>query len=257
MLMKKGIKGKLRRRNNIGEGFMQKLMSYIRCAMQRYNMVDEGDRVAVGLSGGKDSVAMLVALAKMRDFYPKRFDLVAISLDPCFDNVENDYSKILELCDLIDVELVIKRTHLWDTIFNQRNEKNPCSLCARMRRGALHNISKEMGCNKVALGHHMDDVAETFMMNLLNGGSIGSFGPVAYLSRKDITLIRPMIFARGIDCARAAHKNNLPIVESRCPVDGKTEREKTKLLLNSMEKKHGNVRNMILSAMQKGEISGY
>lgn len=236
---------------------MQKLMSYMRCAMERYNMIDDGDRVAVGLSGGKDSVSMLAALARIQKFYPKSFELVAITLDPHFNGVQGDYSLLLELCKNLEVEFILKRTRLWDVIFEERNEKNPCSLCARMRRGALHNASIAAGCNKIALGHHMDDVAETFMMNLLNGGSIGSFSPITYLSRKDLHLIRPMIFAREKDCVRVAKKCDLPVVKSKCPVDGTTERQEVKILLNSLDKKYGDTRAKILGAMQRGNLSGY
>jgi tRNA(Ile)-lysidine synthase TilS/MesJ len=236
---------------------MQKLMSYMRRAMENYNMIEDGDRVAVGLSGGKDSVSMLAALAQMRKFYPKTYELVAITLDPHFNGEEGDYSLLEELCERLEVDYILKRTWLWDVVFEERQEKNPCSLCARMRRGALHNASIDAGCNKIALGHHLDDVAETFLMNLLNGGSIGSFSPVTYLSRKDLYLIRPMIFARERDCARVVKSCGLPVVKSKCPVDGTTERQEIKALLNSLEKKYGDTREKILGAMQRGNISGY
>ncbi len=236
---------------------MQKLMSYMRSAMEQYDMIEEGDRVAVGLSGGKDSVAMLAALAKLRSFYPKKFDLVALTIDMQFNNEPGDYSRLRELCDLLDVKYVVKTTELYKIIFEVRQESNPCSLCARMRRGAIHDLAKSEGCNRLALGHHMDDVAETFMMNLLNGGHIGCFSPVTYLSRKDLYLIRPMIFARESDCARVVRRNELPVVKSQCPADGVTERQEMKLLLTSFEKKYGSIRNKILGAMQRGSISGF
>lgn len=236
---------------------MQKLMSHMRSAMQRYNMISDGDRVAVGLSGGKDSVAMLAALARMRDYYLAHFELVAISLDPCFGGVENDYSELEKLCEGYGIPYIIKRTELGTIIFETRHEDNPCSLCARMRRGALHDAAKAAGCNKIALGHHLDDAAETFMMNLLNGGRAECFSPVTYLSRKDLTMIRPMIFARESDCARVVRANSLPVVKSRCPADGATERQAMKEMLSSLEKKYGNVREKILGAMQRGNINGF
>ncbi|MCR4614701.1 MAG: tRNA 2-thiocytidine biosynthesis TtcA family protein [Clostridiales bacterium] len=236
---------------------MQKLMSYMRSAMEQYDMIEDGDRVAVGLSGGKDSVAMLAALAKLRSFYPKKFELVALTIDMCFDNERGDYSQLQQLCDSLDVKYVVKPTELYKIIFEVRQESNPCSLCARMRRGAIHDLAKSEGCNRLALGHHMDDVAETFMMNLLNGGHIGCFSPVTYLSRKDLYLIRPMIFARESDCARVVRRNGLPVVKSQCPADGTTERQEMKLLLTSFEKKYGSIRNKILGAMQRGNISGF
>lgn len=236
---------------------MQKLLSYMRSACQQYDMIKDGDRIAVGVSGGKDSMALLAAMANLRIFYPAKFELVAITLDPRFGGEDADYSEIGELCKKLDVEYIIKRTQLAEVIFDIRKESNPCSLCARMRRGALHDAAKAAGCNKIALGHHLDDVAETFIMNLLNGGTLDCFMPVTYLSRKDIYMIRPMIFARESDCARVARKENLPVVKSKCPADGTTERQEVKEFLNSLEKKYGNVREKILGAMQRKEINGY
>jgi len=236
---------------------MQKLMSYMRSAMEQYNMIQEGDKVAVGVSGGKDSLALLTALARMRSFYPYKYSLVAISMDPCFNSQKTDYSEIETLCEKLNVPYIIRRTEIGRIIFETRNEKNPCSLCARMRRGVLHDEAKAAGCNKLALGHHMDDAAETFLMNLLNGGHIGCFSPVTYLSRKDITVIRPMIFARESDAVRVARREGLPVIKSRCPVDGTTERQEVKLLLTSLEHKYGDVRSKILGAMQRGNIDGF
>ena len=220
-------------------------------------MIEQGDKIAVGISGGKDSLSLLVSLKRMQSFYPKHYELVAITIDPCFNNKEGDYSEIEALCENIGVEYIIKRTSLYSLIFEVRKEKNPCSLCAKMRRGALHNAAKEAGCNKVALGHHMDDVAETFIMNLFNGATLDCFMPVTYLSNKDITVIRPMIYARESDCLRVARKENLPVFTSLCPADGKTEREEVKEMLNSLEKKYGSVREKILSAMEKKGVNGY
>ena len=236
---------------------MQKLLSYMRSACQQYEMIKEGDRIAVGVSGGKDSMALLAAMANLRIFYPEKFELVAITLDPRFGGEDADYSEIEALCKKLDVEYIIKRTQLAEVIFDIRKESNPCSLCARMRRGALHDAAKAAGCNKIALGHHLDDVAETFIMNLFNGGTLDCFMPVTYLSRKDIYMIRPMIFARESDCARVARKENLPVVKSKCPADGTTERQEVKEFLSSLEKKYGNVREKILGAMQRKEINGY
>lgn len=236
---------------------MQKLLSYMRSACQQYEMIKDDDRIAVGVSGGKDSVALLAAMADLKRFYPAKFDLVAITLDPRFGGEDGDYSSIEEFCRKIGVEYHIKRTQLAEVIFDIRKESNPCSLCARMRRGALHDAAKDFGCNKIALGHHLDDVAETFIMNLFNGGTLDCFMPVTYLSRKDIYMIRPMIFARESDCARVVRKGELPTVKSRCPADGTTERQEVKEFLNSLEKKYGNVREKILGAMQRKGVNGY
>ncbi len=236
---------------------MQKLLSYMRSACQQYEMIKEGDRIAVGVSGGKDSMALLAAMADLRLFYPEKFELVAITLDPRFGGEDADYSAIEDFCRERNIEYIIKRTQLAEVIFDIRKESNPCSLCARMRRGALHDAAKAAGCNKIALGHHLDDVAETFIMNLFNGGTLDCFMPVTYLSRKDIYMIRPMIFARESDCARVVRKGGLPIVKSKCPADGTTERQEVKEFLNSLEKKYGNVREKILGAMQRKGVNGY
>ncbi len=236
---------------------MQKLLSHMRAACQQYEMIKEGDRIAIGVSGGKDSMALLAGMANLRRFYPEKFEIVAITLDPRFGGVDGDFSQIEKLCAELDVEYVIKRTQLAEVIFDIRKESNPCSLCARMRRGALHDAAKEHGCNKIALGHHLDDVAETFVMNLFNGGTLDCFMPVTYLSRKDIYMIRPMIFARESDCARVVRKENLPTVKSNCPADGTTERQEVKEMLSALEKKYGDVRSKILGAMQRKEINGY
>lgn len=236
---------------------MQKLLSRMRAACDDYNMIKSGDRIAVGLSGGKDSTALLAGLARMRDFYPEKFELVALTLDMRFNNEDTDYSELEKLCESLDVPYIIKRTQLAEVIFDIRKESNPCSLCARMRRGALHDAAKEAGCNKIALGHHLDDLAETFMMNLLNGGTLDCFCPVTYLSRKDITMIRPMIYARESDCARAVRKLELPVVKSKCPNDGVSERQSMKEFLSSLEPKYGDVRSKILGALQRKEINGY
>ena len=236
---------------------MQILMSRMRAAMERYDMVQPGDRIAVGVSGGKDSLALLKGLAELRRFYPVPYELVAITADPGFFNKQTDYSAIQELCDAWGIEYIVRRTELYKVIFETRTESNPCSLCARMRRGILHDMAKAAGCNKLALGHHMDDAAETFMMNLLSGGTIGSFRPVTYLSRKDLTVIRPMIFATEKEVASAARRENLPIVKSPCPMDKTSERQKVKDLLRELEKDYPNLRGKITGAMQRGGISGW
>ena len=236
---------------------MQMLMSRMRAAMERYDMIAPGDRVAVGVSGGKDSLALLKGLAELRRFYPAPFEVVALTADPGFFGKEADYSAVQALCDELGVEYIIRRTELYHVIFETRKESNPCSLCARMRRGMLHDMTKAAGCDKLALGHHMDDAAETFMMNLLSGGTIGSFRPVTYLSRKDLTVIRPMIFATEKEVASAARRENLPVVKSPCPMDKTSERQKVKELIAALEKDYPNLQGKITGAMQRGNISGW
>lgn len=236
---------------------MQKLMSRMRAAMEKYDMIQDGDRIAVGLSGGKDSVALLAALAEMRRFYPASFELVAVTVDMRFDGVDTDYSVFEEFCKKIDVPYVIKRTELADIIFNIRKESNPCSLCAKMRRGILHDIALENGCNKVALGHHMDDAVETFFMNLLKGGNISSFFPVTYMSRKNLYIIRPMVLASESLVAGAVKHFDLPVEKSKCPMDKTSEREKTKDLVKMLNKGYPQLREKVIGAMQRRGIDNW
>lgn len=236
---------------------MQILMSRMRAAMEKYNMIEDGDRIAVGVSGGKDSLALLYALSEMRRFYPKKYEIVAITADMSFFGEKTDFSEITALCEKLEVPHIIKETELYHIIFETRKEKNPCSLCARMRRGILHDVTKEQGCNKLALGHHMDDAAETFMMNLLSGGRIESFRPVTYLSRKNITMIRPMIFATEKEVLSASRKMSLPTVESPCPEDKTSNRNEMKELLKELEKTYPSLKEKIIGGMQKSDISGW
>ncbi len=236
---------------------MKKLLSLTRAAIDKYNMIEEGDKIAVGVSGGKDSVALLYVLARIRSFYSKHFDLVAVILDYQFNGESQDFEVLQTLCDNLNVPLVIRKTNLWEVIFEIRKEKNPCSLCAKMRRGILHDVAKEQGCNKVALGHHADDAAETFMMNLLNGGNIGCFSPVSYLSNKDLYQIRPLVFAFEADVERAVKRENLPVVKSKCPADKNTNREEMKQFLAELEKTYPGARKKILGAMERGHVSAW
>ncbi|MBR0540982.1 MAG: tRNA lysidine(34) synthetase TilS [Clostridia bacterium] len=236
---------------------MKKLLSLTRAAVDKYNMIDEGDKIAVGVSGGKDSVALLYTLAKLRDFYPKKFEVIAITLDYQFNGEKGNFEAIKELCKKLNVEYIIKPTNLWRVIFEERKESNPCSLCAKMRRGLLHDTAKEAGCNKVALGHHLDDAAQTFMMNLLDGGRIDCFSPVSYLSRKDLYLIRPMVLVYEKDIANTVKRLNLPVVKSKCPADKTTERENVRQLIAELEKDYPHLRQKIIGAMQTDGVSGW
>lgn len=236
---------------------MKKLLSLTRAAVDKYNMIEAGDKIAVGVSGGKDSLALLYALAKLRGFYPKPFSLVAITLDYQFNGIAEDYTAIEALCKKLQVEYIVRRTNLWEVIFKTRKEKNPCSLCAKMRRGLLHDTAVANGCNKVALGHHLDDAAETFLMNLLNGGKIGCFSPVSYLSNKKLYLIRPLIFAYEKDVAAAARRANLPVVKSRCPMDKVSNRQNMKELLKALEKDNPAVRKKIVGALERSHIDNW
>jgi tRNA(Ile)-lysidine synthase TilS/MesJ len=230
----------------------------MRKAIIDYNMISPGERIAVGVSGGKDSVALLVGLCRLREFIGIDYEVTAITIDPVFDGKETDYSAVTALCESHGVKHVIRRSELGDIIFVQREEKNPCSLCARMRRGMLHDMTKELGCNKLALGHNYDDAVETFVMNLFHEGRVGCFQPVTYLSRKDLTMVRPLIFATEKDILSAVRRSELPIVKSACPVDGVTARQETKLWLAGMEKTgYPGLTKRIFGAIQRGHISGW
>ena len=226
---------------------MQKLIGKMRAAIERYHMISENDKIAVGISGGKDSLVLLCALAELKRYYPVSFELVGLTIDPCFHGVKTDYSKIEELCHRLEVPYRIKRTRLADIVFEERKEKNPCSLCAKMRRGILHNMAKEYGCTKIALGHHFDDAVETFFMNLFQCGTIGCFSAVSYLSRKDLYLIRPMIFCEEKEVAFVSTKYRLPVEKSSCPVDGKTERQRTKELIVRLEREYPHLRKKVFT----------
>ena len=234
---------------------MKRVLSHVRRAVDDYSMINEGDKIAVGVSAGKDSLTLLCALAELRRFYPKKFELIAITVDMGFEGT--DFSPIKALCDELDVEYHIIETQISKVIFDVRKEKNPCSLCAKMRRGALYSGARELGCTSVALGHHFDDVVETFMLNLFYEGRIGCFQPVTYLTKTEITLIRPMVYMPEKDVRYFAGKNDLPVVKSSCPADGNTEREEMKQLLRTLEKENKGLRYKIFGAIQRGEIDGF
>ncbi|MBR5139606.1 MAG: tRNA 2-thiocytidine(32) synthetase TtcA, partial [Clostridia bacterium] len=231
---------------------MKRMLSFVRRAVDDYAMIEDGDRIAVGVSGGKDSLALLATLAAMRRFYPKKYELVAISINMGFEGA--DFSRIKEFCDSLDVEYKVVDTDIAKIIFDVRKEPNPCSLCAKMRRGSLHLAATEAGCNKVALGHHYNDAVETFMMNLFFEGRLGCFSPVTYLSNRKINLIRPMIYAQEKDVAYFARRQNLPVQKSLCPEDHATERENMKNFLASLEKENKGVKHRIFGAMCKAGI---
>jgi len=234
---------------------MKRLLSFVRRAVDDYAMIDEGDKIAVGISGGKDSLTLLEVLAEMRRFYPKKYDVVAITVDMGFEG--SDFSQIQELCKRIKVEYRVVKTEIAKIIFDIRKEKSPCSLCAKMRRGSLHAAAVEAGCNKVALGHHYDDAIETFMMNMIFEGRLGCFSPKTYLSNRQITLIRPLIYAQEKDVLYYTRRRPLPIMVSPCPEDHATERENIKNLLTSLEKQYKGVKHRIFNAMTRAQIDGF
>lgn len=217
-----------------------------------YNMIEDGDKIAIGLSGGKDSMTLLYLLTALQKKLKTKFEIVPISLTLGFDGM--DLSEMKEFVERLGHTLYIQETNISEVVFDIRKEKNPCSLCANMRRGSLYSVAKELGCNKVALGHHLDDGMETFFMNLLFNGKIGSFQPVTYLTRSDITLIRPMIVIEEKQIIQFVKAKNIPIVFNPCPADKKTKREETKQLIETLSEQYPDIRNKFFRAMRNVKL---
>jgi tRNA(Ile)-lysidine synthase TilS/MesJ len=217
-------------------------------------MITDGDRIAVGVSGGKDSLLTLWALAELRRFYPNPFEVVAITLDM---GNNPDLSQVKSLCETLNVPYSIIPTNIFEVVFDVRKETHPCSLCAKMRRGALHGAAVERGCRKVALGHHLDDTVETFMLSLFFEGRISCFRPVTYLDRKDVTLLRPLLYVEEAHVRKAVSKLALPIVENPCPANGYTKRQEIKELLISLEETYPDLRRKIFGAMKRYPLIGW
>lgn len=210
---------------------MKKILSKLRRAVSEYHMIQDGDKVCVGVSGGKDSMLLLKALAQYRIFSPEKFELYAVCVDI---GLGCDYKILEEFCRQIDVPLLIKKTQIAQIVFDERKEKNPCSLCANLKRGALHNAALELGCKKIALGHHADDLMETFLLGLLYEGRMHTFNVYSHLDRKDVTIIRPFIYLYEREIVYSANKNNIPVIKSNCPADGNTKREEMKNLVKTL-----------------------
>ena len=227
---------------------MKKVLGCIRRACEDFHLIEDGDIVAVGVSGGKDSLLLLYALSLYRKFAPQRFELKGLTLTMGLEPF--DTSKVAALCEKLGVEYIVRPTEIGRIIFEERHEKNPCSLCAKMRRGALNDLAKECGCNKVALGHHRDDALETLLLCLLHEGRIHTFHPKSYLSKADLTVIRPMVYLPEKHIIHVVREMQLPIIPSPCPANGATEREEMKYLLDSLCKLYPNAREMMLSALQ-------
>ena len=229
----------------------QKMLSFLRKGITEYNLISDGDKIAVGVSGGKDSVALLKLLAEYRRFSPERFNLVAITVDLAFPNTSTDFSPISELCRELNVPYYVEKTQIGEIVFDVRKETNPCSLCSKMRKGALNDLAKKLGCNKVALGHHADDLIDTFFLSLLYEGRLSTFAPKSYLDKADLTLIRPMIMIK--ECDITSYSKTLPIVKSPCPVNKLTKREYVKDVIKEIAKEVPNVRDMAYVAITKPE----
>ncbi|HIV85725.1 MAG TPA: tRNA 2-thiocytidine(32) synthetase TtcA [Candidatus Monoglobus merdigallinarum] len=229
---------------------MRKILSRLRRAVDDYNMIEEGDRIAVGVSGGKDSLTLLCALSELRRFYPKCFELVGVSIDMGFDGT--DFSEVAALCQRLGVEYIVEKTDIAEVVFDIRQEKNPCSLCAKMRRGGVNDLAVKNGCGKVALGHHNEDVIETFFLSLFYEGRLSCFSPVTYLSRRDIHVIRPMIYVPEGDIKGFAKRSALPVVLSNCPMDGKSKRRDMRGFIDERRREDKFFKTKMMHAIQTG-----
>ena len=234
---------------------MQRILCYIRKAVDDFNMIEDGDKIAVGLSGGKDSIALLMGLKNLQRFYDKKFEVIAISINPGFEFFNSDFLK--KTCDNIGVQYIEEESHIKEIVFDIRNEKNPCSLCANLRRGILNSTAIREGCNKIALGHNEDDVLETFFLNLLYGGNINTFAPKSYMDRSEITLIRPLIYAPEKSIKTFISKNNIEVMPKCCPMDGVSKREDMKKLIWEFQKEIPNVKANIYGAIKRSKIKGW
>lgn len=236
---------------------MQKMLGHMRKAIQEYNMISDGDRIAVGVSGGKDSLVMLAGLKLLQKFIGIKYEVTALSIDPMFGGKSSDYSGIEKFCSSYDIPFTAVPTHIAEVVFDIRKEPNPCSLCSRMRRGALLNSTRDLGCSKLALGHNRDDVVETFFMNLFNEGRIDCFSPVSYMAHHDITVIRPLIMAPEREVSGTARRLGMPVMKSSCPVDGHTNRETMRQFIIEKELSDRRFSDKIFGALQRADISGF
>lgn len=222
---------------------LQQVLSQVRRAADDYEMIQDGDKIAVGISGGKDSLTLLYALSALRRFYPHPFELHAVTVDLGFENL--NLGKIEALCKELDVPYTIVPTQIASIVFDQRKEKNPCALCAKMRKGALNEAIRGAGCNKIAYAHHKDDVVETLMLSLIYEGRFHTFAPVTFLDRMNLTVIRPLVYMKEADVIGFVHKHDVPVVKSPCPADGHTRREYVKQLLRELNLENPGVKDRI------------
>ena len=234
---------------------LQRLLSYVRKAVDDYHLIDDGDKIAVGISGGKDSLTLLYALNSLKRFYPNKFEIYAVTVDLGFGNL--DLEPIRSLCDFLKVQYTIIGTDIAKIVFDDRKETNPCSLCAKMRKGALNEKIKEMGCNKVAYAHHKDDVVETMLLSLIYEGRFHTFAPKTYLDRMDLTVIRPLLYVKEADVIGFTNKMKLPVCKSPCPADGNTKREYVKQLLKSFEHETPGTRERMFTAIVNSGMKGW
>lgn len=234
---------------------IKQVLSLVRQAIDDYQMIEANDCIAVGISGGKDSLTLLVALASLRSFYPIPFEIKAITIDLGFEN--QNFDEIINLCNELKVEYKIEKTQISQIVFDERKEENPCSLCSKLRKGTLNEVIKDMGCNKVAYAHHKDDVVETMLLSLIYEGRFHTFSPVTHLDKTQVTIIRPLIYMNEYDVIGFTRRENLPVIKSPCPADGHTKREDMHNMLKELERNSRGTRNRMFTAIKSSQISGW
>ena len=234
---------------------LQRLLSLTRQAVDDYALIDSGDKIAVGISGGKDSLTLLYALHGLKRIYPKEFELSAITVDLGFENF--DLSPVRSLCSELSVPFTVVPTDIGKILFETRKESNPCALCAKMRKGALNETAKQMGCNKIAYAHHRDDLIETMLLSLIYEGRFYAFSPKTFLDRTELTVIRPMIYVSEADVIGFKNRFSLPVCKNPCPVDGKTKREYVKQLTKQLNLQAPGVKERLFHAITEGNIEGW
>ncbi len=234
---------------------IQKILGHMRKAIEEFNMINNNDKIAVAVSGGKDSITMLMGLHSLQRFFPKNFEIIAVTINPGFDFFDTSF--IQNYCNELNIKYIEEKSHIKEIVFDIRKEKNPCSLCANLRRGILNSVAIREDCNKIALGHNEDDVLETFIMNLFYAGNIGTFSPISYMDRSKITLIRPLIYTPEKEIKSFIKKNNLMLMPKLCPMDGFSNRENIKNLIKNMEIDIPHVKSNLYGAIKRGNISGW
>ena len=234
---------------------MKKIIGNIRKALREYNMIEHGDKIAVGVSGGKDSLTLLMALKNLQMYYDKTFDFIAVSINPNFDFF--DINLIENFCNSLSIPLIIENSHSKEIVFDIRKEKNPCSLCANLRRGILNSIAIRENCNKIALGHNEDDVIETFILSLFYNGNVHTFAPKSYMDRSKITVIRPLIYLSEKDIKSFINRNKIAVMNKCCPMDGNSKRENIKEMINDLQKSIPNIKSNLYGAIKRSNIQGW
>lgn len=234
---------------------LKTLMSLVRKAVDDYNMIEAGDKIAVGLSGGKDSVILLIALNTLKKFYPKHFEIEAITISLGFENM--NFDSMSNLCKSLNINYTVENTNIGKIIFDERKEKNPCSLCSKLRKGALNNVAKNLGCNRVALGHNKNDIVETFFLSLFYESQIYTFSPVTFLDRKQLYSIRPLMYVNESDIKSFVKANGIEIVHNQCPANGNTKRADIKQFISQNQKMYENLSEKVFGAIKRSNIDGW